>query len=88
MKILPLTLHLSPLTIFVVAALLMTSCYEDEGNYDYHALDQVSIDTVGTGILPEYAIMRFDTLELNPDVVFNGQKVVDGDDSPLDYQCK
>ena len=86
MKIFPLTLHLSPLTIFVVAALLMTSCYEDEGNYDYHALDQVSIDTVGTGILPEYAIMRFDTLELNPDVVFNGQKVVDGDDSPLDYQ--
>ena len=73
-------------TLSVVAMMLMTACYKDEGNYDYDTLDQVRIDTADTGILSEYAIMRFDTLELHPDVTFNGQKVTDGDDAPLDYQ--
>jgi len=86
MNRLPFTLYRIPFAIIAVVAMLMTSCYKDEGNYDYHTLDQVRIDTVGTGILSEYAIMRFDTLELHPDVTFNGQKVTDGDDSPLDYQ--
>lgn len=73
-------------TLFAVASLFLASCYEDKGNYDYHALDKVTIDTVGSGVQPEYAIMRFDTLELNPDVVFNGQRASEGANVPLDYQ--
>lgn len=72
--------------ILAIVALLMVSCYKDEGNYDYHALDEVRIDTVGTDVLSEYALMRFDTLELHPNVYFNGQKVDDDDNAPLDYQ--
>ena len=64
---------------------LLVSCYEDKGNYDYKELEEVSIDTIGAGMQEEYAIMRFDTLELNPKVFFEGKEVVDGVQAPLDY---
>ncbi|MCR4995603.1 MAG: hypothetical protein K6A32_09580 [Bacteroidales bacterium] len=67
-------------------SLPLASCYSDEGNYDYHALDVVVIDTTGTGIQPEYAIQRFDTLFLAPNVTFNGAQVLASDDAPLTYQ--
>ena len=66
--------------------LLFTSCYDDEGNYDYHELDVVAIDTTDAGIQPEYAIMRFDTLVLEPRIYFNGQQVNTAEQAPLDYQ--
>ena len=76
-------------TFYIPVALLMTmavgACYEDEGNYDYHELDEVVIDTVGANIQPQYAIMRFDTLRLQPNVFFNGKRVTNGEDAPLDY---
>ena len=59
--------------------LSLTACYDDLGNYDYHELEAVAIDTAGAGIQPEYAIMRFDTLRLQPKVYFQGQEVTDGD---------
>ena len=65
---------------------LLTACYDDRGNYDYHALDAVVIDTVGTGIQANYAIQRFDTLELAPTVLFNGTPVSAASDAPLTYQ--
>lgn len=69
--------------IFILMA--MGACYEDEGNYDYHELDAVVIDTVGTDIQPQYSIMRFDTLRLQPHVYFNGKLVSNTDEAPLDY---
>ncbi|MBQ6750165.1 MAG: hypothetical protein IJR02_05275 [Bacteroidaceae bacterium] len=62
------------------------SCYEDKGNYDYHELEVVAIDTTGVGIQSEYAIMRFDTLRLEPKVFYEGQLVIDASQAPLDYQ--
>lgn len=66
--------------------LTFSSCYDDKGNYDYHALDPVAIDTTGAGIQGEYAIMRFDTLVLEPKVYFQGVQVTDGVAVPLAYQ--
>ena len=66
----------------VALMLLMTGCYEDKGNYDYHELDKVEIDTTGVDMLPEYSIMRFDTLHLEPKVLFRGSAVAD---APLRY---
>ena len=63
----------------------MGACYDDEGNYDYHELDEVVIDTVGANIQPQYAIMRFDTLRLQPNIFFNGKRVANDADAPLDY---
>ena len=63
----------------------ITGCYDDQGNYDYHELDAVAIDTTGAGIQSEYAIMRFDTLVLEPKVTFRGEEVVKADEAPLDY---
>lgn len=56
----------------MLVAVAFTSCYKDEGNYDYHLLDEVRIDTTGTGIQSQYAIMRYDTLHLEPRIFFNG----------------
>lgn len=66
----------------VALMLLMTGCYEDKGNYDYHELDKVEIDTTNVNMLSQYSIMRFDTLHLEPKVLFNGS---DAADAPLRY---
>ena len=64
---------------------LLTSCYADQGNYDYHDLDAVVIDTTDAGLQREYAIMRFDELDLAPNIRFNGQLANDDGSAPLDY---
>ena len=68
----------------LLCVLCLTSCYDDQGNYDYHELDAVAIDTTDAGIQSEYAIMRFDTLVLEPRVTFRGAEVK-ADEAPLDY---
>lgn len=74
-------------TIILLSSILfLTACYEDKGDYDYHELDQVAIDTAATGMQSEYAIMRYDTLHLEPNVYFNGQLVDDSGNFPLDYE--
>ena len=70
----------------LTAMLSLVGCYEDKGNYDYRELDVVSIDTVETGILSAYSLMRFDHLRLAPKVYFNGELVDDNQEVPLDYQ--
>ena len=71
--------------ICIVALMAFTACYEDKGNYDYIELEEVRIDTVGTDMQPEYAIMRYDTLRISPNIYFEGKLVTDPDDAPLDY---
>ncbi|MDR0766094.1 MAG: hypothetical protein LBF09_04040 [Odoribacteraceae bacterium] len=61
-----------PLAIALIAA---AACRDDKGNYDYVTLDVVTIDTAGTGILPAYAIYRYDSLRLAPVVAVNGTRV-------------
>lgn len=70
------------LSILAVFSLIV-SCYEDKGNYEYHELERVDIDTTDVGMLPEYSIMRFDTLRLSPKVYFEGHEATDKD--PLMY---
>lgn len=71
----------------MLLALVMTaSCYDDKGNYDYHELESVVIDTVDAGIQPEYSIMRFDVLQLSPKIYFEGQLVDDKSNVPLSYE--
>lgn len=74
--------------ILLVAGVLLSfaSCYEDKGNYEYHELTDVLIDTAGTGMQEAYAIMRYDRLHLAPNVYYNGMLVTDDMPVPLDYQ--
>ena len=67
------------------AILLLMGCYEDKGNYEYHELEKVSIDTLDAGIQSEYSIMRFDELTLDPNIYYNGNLVTDESNAPLDY---
>ncbi len=74
------------LGVGLLSLLLLTGCYSDQGNYDYHELDAVVIDTTGTGMQADYSITRFDVLDLNPSVIFNGKQVTDDSGAPLSYQ--
>ena len=83
-KLLAIVTILPALTGGVGGGALLCSCYDDQGNYDYHELDAVAIDTTDAGIQQEYALMRFDTLVLEPKVRFRGEEVK-ADEAPLDY---
>ena len=63
----------------------LSACYDDKGNYDYHELEAVRIDTVGAGLQSQYSIMRFDVLNLEPNIFFEGKQVTDDSKAPLDY---
>jgi hypothetical protein len=74
---------LTPFSLLLL--LLLASCYKDKGNYDYHELEAVAIDTTGAGLQSEYAIMRFDTLTLAPRIYYEGSEVTDDTRVPLSY---
>lgn len=67
----------------LLITLILSGCYDDKGNYDYHELEQVAIDTTGTGIQTEYSIMRFDTLQLSPHITIDGRQATSADH--IDY---
>lgn len=74
------------ISALLLSSVTLFSCYDDKGNYNYHELEAVAIDTTATGMQPEYAIMRYDTLRLSPNVFFQGELVDDAKDYPLDYE--
>lgn len=67
------------------SALTFTSCYDDKGNYDYHDLAEVKIDTAGLGIQSDYVISRYDKLEIEPNVYYAGKLANNDANAPLDY---
>lgn len=71
--------------ILATSIATLSSCYEDKGNYEYHELEEVRIDTANTGIQAEYAIMRGEALCITPNIYFNGELVTDESIVPLDY---
>jgi hypothetical protein len=75
--------HVNTLAGVLCGLLLFAACHEDKGNYTYVAVDEITIDTTGTGILPGYSLYRYDTLRIAPVVYLNGQRAGAGD--PLDY---
>lgn len=68
------------LSIFAAAAIL-SSCYDDEGNYDYKELNEISVDTTLTGT--SFSIDRYDTLRISPTLLFSQQPIADAD---LDFK--
>ena len=71
--------------VFAGCLVALSSCYDDKGNYEYIELEEVSIDTAGTGMQAEYAIMRYDSLYIAPNIYFEGELVTDESLVPLDY---
>ena len=71
----------------LLLGLLITqfSCFKDLGNYDYKELDKVVIDTANLGMLNQYSVSRYENLTLEPAVYFNGTRVTDASDVPIDY---
>lgn len=72
-------------TLSLFTLIMLTNCYADQGNYEYHEIDAVTIGTTNTGLPPQYAINRFDLLDITPNITFNGQIVSEVSGAPLDY---
>lgn len=68
-----------------LGTMALASCYDDKGNYDYHDLAEVRIDTTNAGIQPAYVVSRYDSLKIEPKIYYNGQLANDNKDLPLDY---
>lgn len=73
------------LFVNLIGLILLASCYDDKGNYNYTNIDKVSVDTVGLGIQSSYVVSRYDTLKMAPNITFNDVKVTDNSDVPLEY---
>ena len=68
-----------------ITAGLLTSCYDDEGNYDYITLDEVAIDTTGCNMPAALSVLRYDKITFEPSIYYNGQQVNGDENVPLDY---
>lgn len=51
---------------------LLWGCYDDKGNYDYHDLPFLEIDTVG--IKNERSQEQMSVLKIEPDIRYDGPK--------------
>lgn len=51
---------------------LLWGCYDDKGNYDYHDLPVLEIDTVG--IKNERTQEQMSVLKIEPDIRYDGSK--------------
>lgn len=47
----------------------LTACYEDKGNYDYHLLPEVKLNSLEE----TYWVTQFDTLKISPEVELGGK---------------
>ena len=65
--------------IFISLVFAFNSCYKDKGNYDLIELNDITIDTLDRGIKEIYAIDRFDTLTISPELTYNGQVITNLD---------
>ena len=59
--------------VFILAS--MTSCYKDEGNYDYTELNDISVSLEESGTV--FYVDRYDTLRLSPRLSFSQQPISD-----------
>jgi len=62
-------------------ALVVSSCYSDIGKYNYSAINEVYVDTVG--IKTSFVIDQFDSLSIKPNIQFT---LNDVDESNLSYR--
>lgn len=58
-----------------VSACLVTACYDDKGNYDYVALNEISVDT--TGVSTTYTLEQYDSLHIVPVLRFTQGTIPD-----------
>ena len=73
--------HIAAAVLPMVILTLVASCYDDKGNYDYHPINEISVDTSAEGTY--YAVDRFDTLHIEPKLVFTQGEA---DPSTLDFK--
>jgi len=62
--------------LFIIPAVVITSCYKDTGNYSYHAINVVTIGNYDT--VKGYTALYKDTLRISPAII-SSEDVTDDD---------
>lgn len=63
------------ITCLIVVLVGLTACYEDKGNYDYTELNEISVVSPAAGTY--FAIDRYDTLHIEPQLAFTQDVMAD-----------
>lgn len=63
--------------LMAFSSCLFTACVEDEGNYDYKQLDEITVE--GISDKPIEALSRVDYIKLSPKFFANGKAITPGD---------
>lgn len=62
--------------MIALCAGMMTSCVEDEGNYDYATLDVITIEGIQE---PISVLSKAENIKINPKIYANGKEITNGD---------
>ena len=73
-----MTKYIPPIPLLCIGiTLLLSSCYEDKGNYDYKELNEISLISPVEGT--RYVVDRYDTLCIEPEFDFSVHRLSDDD---------
>lgn len=61
------------IAVLFAVACLVTACYNDKGNYDYVALNEISVDTVG--VQTTYTCEQYDSIHIVPVLQFSNGEI-------------
>ncbi|SEW52560.1 PKD-like family lipoprotein [Chitinophaga arvensicola] len=67
--------------LLLAGSLWFSSCYKDQGNYDYKEINKVTIDTFAGNL----SVYRFDTLQITPVISANLDKKILDDTTRFSY---
>lgn len=73
--------HLVCCCITATLTTALVGCYKDEGHYDYHELNEISVVSPVEGTY--FAVDRYDTLRIDPQLAFSQGAI---DESQLEYK--
>lgn len=63
---------ISRIAIWIVTVVCFASCYDDKGNYDYHDLISLTLDTTGLNLSNGLTAYQFEVFTLDPKVNYAG----------------
>lgn len=58
--------------LMMVSSLLLAACHKDKGNYNYSELEDMFVNSSGSG--SAFIVKQFDTLKLKSNLVYSGDK--------------
>lgn len=75
-------IYIIPLMIFLM---IISSCYEDKGNYDYDEIPVITAENLPTSIV---VVQKADPIVLEPKITSSIEGVIEADNPNFEFGCK